>query len=269
MPNSNNHPLISIIVPVYNVEHYLCECLDSIIAQSFSDWELLLIDDGSSDGSGVICDEYANKDKRIRVFHQGNQGQSVARNLGLDNMSGKYVTMVDSDDVLITNDYLKVMYEALVQNDAEMSLCRLGHFDNGSNPPPVKGDVQSTFVRTGEDYGLWKNIAAGFTPNSAAAKMYLASLFENVRYPEGRIFEDIAIQHMLTFPCKRIVFIEASIYGHRVRTDGTEIGTPVDVRAQDIVYAYQDRIDYYKSFERQDLADKAEQSMLRWLRNHI
>jgi glycosyltransferase involved in cell wall biosynthesis len=90
-------PTISVIVPVYNVEQYLCKCLDSILNQIFTDFELLLIDDGSPDKSGQICDEYAHKDSRIRVFHKENGGVSSARNLGLDNANGKWVTFIDSD----------------------------------------------------------------------------------------------------------------------------------------------------------------------------
>lgn len=269
MVNSNNQAIISIIIPVYNVEPYLCECLDSVLSQSFTAWELLLIDDGSSDRSGSICDEYAQTDERIRVFHQKNQGQSVARNVGLDNMIGKYVTMVDSDDVLISRDYLRTLYDALIQNDAEMSLCRLAYFDNGTALPLMSGDPQNVLIRSGEDYALWRNMPPGFLPNSAAGKLHLASTFEKIRYPEGRIFEDIAIQHQLTFPCERIAFVKASIYGYRVRKDGTERGTPIDIRARDMVCAFQNRIDYFKSKSRPVLADRAEQGMLRWLRNNL
>lgn len=100
---SMNMPKISIIVPVYKAETYLHRCVDSILAQTFTDWELLLIDDGSPDRSGEICDEYAKKDTRIRVFHKKNGGVSSARNLGLDNVLGEYVTFVDSDDCLYLN----------------------------------------------------------------------------------------------------------------------------------------------------------------------
>ena len=95
-----NNPKISVIAPVYNVEKYLPRCIDSILAQTFTDFELLLIDDGSKDHSREICDEYAKKDSRIRVFHKENGGVSSARNLGLDNVKGEWITFVDSDDYL-------------------------------------------------------------------------------------------------------------------------------------------------------------------------
>lgn len=104
------NPKISVIVPVYNVEKYLHRCIDSILAQTFTDFELLLIDDGSTDGSGAICDEYATKDNRVRVFHKENGGVSSARNLGLDNMRGGYLTFVDSDD-WVDSTYLGELIE--------------------------------------------------------------------------------------------------------------------------------------------------------------
>ena len=94
------NPKISVIVPVYNVEKYLCSCIDSILAQTFTDFELLLIDDGSRDKSGEICDEYANKDCRVKVFHKENGGVSSARNLGIDESKGEYLFFVDSDDII-------------------------------------------------------------------------------------------------------------------------------------------------------------------------
>ena len=95
------NPKISVIVPVYNVEKYLCRCIDSILAQTFTDFELLLIDDGSKDSSGEICEEYAGKDARIRVFHRQNGGVSTARNLGIDKAKGEWIYFVDSDDVVL------------------------------------------------------------------------------------------------------------------------------------------------------------------------
>lgn len=260
---------ISVIVPVYQVEPYLRQCVDSILAQSFHDFELLLIDDGSPDSCGKICDTYVKADNRVRVFHRENGGLSAARNTGLDHMRGAYVAMVDSDDVLISKDYLKSLYEALVNNNAEISLCRYADFPDGNAVPRKSGNPDKTFIRSGEDYALWRNIPENFSSNCAHGKLYSAKLFKSVRYPEGRIFEDIAVQHMLTFPCKRIVFIEANLYGYRVRENGIERGTPLDVRAQDIIYAFQNRMDYYQSAGRPDLADIAEQSMLKWLRRHL
>lgn len=111
-----NNPLISVIVPVYNSEEYLHRCIDSILSQTHTDFELLLINDGSTDSSGIICDEYAVKDSRIRVFHKSNGGVSSARNLGLDHAKGKYISFIDSDDVVYPN-YLSVLFQNIDKCD--------------------------------------------------------------------------------------------------------------------------------------------------------
>ncbi len=121
------NPSISVIVPVYNVEKYLPKCIDSILQQSYSDFELILVDDGSPDNCGAICDEYARKDERIRVFHQENAGLSCARNLGLKNSIGEYIAFVDSDDYVKPN-YLRDLYEALPRQNQNKGLI-IGSFD--------------------------------------------------------------------------------------------------------------------------------------------
>ena len=114
-----DRPFFSIIVPVYKVEKYIRECIESILYQTFSDWELILVDDGTPDNSGRICDEYAAKDSRIHVYHKDNRGVSSARNLGLDNAHGEWVTFVDSDDRLELNA-LSSISDCLKKNDADL-----------------------------------------------------------------------------------------------------------------------------------------------------
>ena len=113
----NTNPKISVIIPVYNAEKYLRRCVDSILAQIFTDFELLLIDDGSKDKSGVICDEYAKKDNRVKVFHKENGGVSSARNLGLDNARGEWIGFIDSDD-MVKPEYL----DGLIRYQSRSSL---------------------------------------------------------------------------------------------------------------------------------------------------
>ncbi|MCL2218649.1 MAG: glycosyltransferase [Chitinispirillia bacterium] len=122
---------ISIIIPVYNTEKYLRKCLDSILAQTLSDFECILIDDGSRDDSPAICDEYAQKDERIKVIHQKNSGASAARNAGLDIAHGEWITFVDSDD-WINKNYLELMYNNAINNNCELSICGMRMFgENG------------------------------------------------------------------------------------------------------------------------------------------
>lgn len=120
--------LISIIVPIYNAEKYLGECVDSILGQTYENFELILVDDGSSDNSGKICDEYAAKHERIKVIHKENGGVSSARNTGLDNAKGEYITFVDSDDT-IDKQYLELMYKRIIETDSDMCFCHFDRFD--------------------------------------------------------------------------------------------------------------------------------------------
>ena len=138
----NITPKISVIVPVYNAEKYLHRCIDSILSQTFTDFELLLIDDGSKDGSGAICDEYAAKDNRVRVFHKENGGVSSARNLGLDNACGEWVTFVDADDYVLPS-YLATYIEI---STANVDMCVVGIIPDYS----ISSDYQIT--KTSVDY---------------------------------------------------------------------------------------------------------------------
>lgn len=123
------NPKISVIVPVYNTEKYLRECVDSILAQTFTDFELLLIDDGSSDNSGIICDDYVAGDSRVRVFHKPNGGVSSARNLGLDNARGEWIVFVDSDDIL-PEESLSIRFEAASKDNTDLAIFRANYFGN-------------------------------------------------------------------------------------------------------------------------------------------
>ena len=124
------NPQVSVIVPVYNMENYLSNCINSILDQTFSDFELILVNDGSQDSSNEICNEFARKDNRIIVIHKKNEGVSSARNTGLNKAIGKYVCFVDSDDT-VDNDYIEKMYQLAVDNNADLTICGLKMFSNG------------------------------------------------------------------------------------------------------------------------------------------
>lgn len=131
-----SHPCISIIVPIYKVEKYLPRCIDSILSQSFTDFELLLVNDGSPDNCGKICDEYVQKDNRIRVFHKSNGGVSSARNLGLDNVMGEWVTFIDSDDY-VEEDYLKELIDAQQKNQVDYVVTLNEHYNTKVSAPII------------------------------------------------------------------------------------------------------------------------------------
>lgn len=205
--------MITVIVPVYNVEPYLRKCLDSIVNQTYRDLEILVIDDGSTDGSGRICDEYTEKDARIRVFHTENRGLSCARNLGLDKAKGSWIGFVDSDDWIEAHAIQRFLDTAMTTG-ADIAACRFyqEYVDRtiespGANEPfIVEGDkiLRSMLVERKMSEDVWN-------------KFYSAKLFNNIRYPEGRIFEDYATTYKLIQKSRRLAYIPDCLIHYRNR----------------------------------------------------
>ena len=209
-------PKISVIVPVYKVEAYLRPCIESILKQTFIDFELILVDDGSPDQCGAICDEYSKKDKRIFVVHKKNGGLSTARNAGLDLMKGEYVTFVDSDDI-IEGKYLEVLFNDIQRLNAQISTCQMYEFIGEAILTQNYTNKQESLIMSGRDavFNLY-NDKAGITIN-ACAKLYHKSLFKTLRFPEGKIHEDQARVPLLLYMAKKVVVNYGQAYGYRLR----------------------------------------------------
>ena len=193
-------PKVSIIVPVYKAEKYLNRCIDSILAQTFIDWELLLIDDGSPDKSGEICDEYSKKDQRIKVFHKSNGGVSSARNLGLDYVKGQWITFIDADDY-IDSSFCNI-------NEAEINdiiIKRNYIVDIDKSIKEVKQIKTPSSIDNMEEFlsqYLYANIFR--TP---WGKFFKSNILKNIRFPLGqRIGEDAAFMFTVLSKTKKIVF---------------------------------------------------------------
>ena len=183
--------LISIIVPIYNVEKYLRKCIDSIINQSYSNLEIILIDDGSPDKCGKICDEYSKKDSRIKVIHKENEGVSSARNVGLDMISGKYITFVDPDDY-IEKDMIKKLYDWIKEYDADISICGVINKDENYNIL-MKSKGQDIILLNRQD--SFKELMEEYYFNNVCwAKLYKADLWKDIRFNEKtKIAEDFEV----------------------------------------------------------------------------
>lgn len=183
-------PELSIIVPVYKVEKYLPRCIDSILAQTFGDFELILIDDGSPDGCGRICDEYAKKDKRIVVIHQKNMGVSAARNAGLDIAHGRYIGFVDSDDWIEPQMY-EVMMDAIRENGADMAVCGVRYADEDGKFTRADRLSEGVYSRDGllEDVFAMPNKLGGGCCN----KVFDASKTASVRFKVGMTIAEDAL----------------------------------------------------------------------------
>ncbi len=210
--------MVSVIVPIYNVEKYLAQCIESILHQDYSDLEIILVDDGSPDNCGLICDEYAEKDSRIRVIHKTNGGLSDARNAGIDICTGEYITCVDSDD-LVGRTYISRML-GLITKEVDMVVCapllffdekELEHISNGDAGAP---DVFSTVEALRE---LLNQRGYDFEP-SAWGKLYRRELFgDDLRFPFGKYYEDLAVTYRLVDRARKIVRTKEKLYYYRQR----------------------------------------------------
>ena len=208
-----SEPLISVIVPAYNAEAFLDQCLESIVAQTYRHLEILVVDDGSTDGTGAMCDRWAERDGRIRVIHQPNGGHSAARNAALDVMTGELVAMVDSDDVLHP-EFAAVLLDTMQRTGADIVVGDYIPFDNAT---PAFPDAVGT--GTVKHYSRQEAILAvlyqqGLT-HSPWGRLFKASLFDEVRFPLGIIYEDLAIIYPLLSRCTLVVGVERPLYGYR------------------------------------------------------
>lgn len=201
-------PLISVIVPVYKVEPYLRRCIDSIITQAFSDFELILVDDGSPDNCGVICDEYAAQDSRIHVIHQENGGLSAARNAGIDwavaNSDSQWLSFVDSDD-WVHPCFLEFLYRAVQETGTRVSACGIRK---------VKTDLELLNVGYNAQKMPWDRFYQIDWMQGVVAwnKLYSKDLFEGLRYPVGKLHEDEFLTYKLLARAGIVSFVDAALY---------------------------------------------------------
>lgn len=196
---------ISIIVPVYNTEKYLSRCIDSIINQTYKNIEVLLVDDGSNDNSGLICDNYAKKDKRIKVFHQKNSGQSSARNLALEHVTGDYLGFVDSDDWIDLNTY-QYLVELVLKSKADVGFIEREKVYNEDEVKKIKNKKEKVELFEKENI-LIEYLNYGMKTGNYGLPNYLykKELFRNIRFPVGRICEDIVTNFKLLNLSKKMI----------------------------------------------------------------
>lgn len=206
-------PLISVIVPVYKVEPYLHRCVDSILNQTFTDFELILVDDGSPDNCGAICDEYAAKDGRVRVIHQKNGGLSAARNAGIDwvfaNSDSSYFSFIDSDD-WVHERYLELLFRASERYHVMISQCCRQETSGDTEPLPVSDKMLC--VSPEEQYIHWYSAFAW-------GKLYQRECFHSTRYPEGILYEDVSIWYKILFSLDSIAIVDEALYYYYQRPD--------------------------------------------------
>lgn len=205
--------LISVIIPVYDVEAYLKECIQSVIDQTYENLEIILVDDGSTDASGNICDDYAKKDKRIKVIHKLNGGLSDARNVGLDMCKGDYISFIDSDDIVNTH-YIEYLYTNIVKNKSDIASTNLYSFKNFANVK-VDDKYNSATYATIETVKKMLNVVE--ISSCACAKLYKRELFEEIRFPVGRLYEDYLTIYRILAMTQTVTLLDNKMYYYRQR----------------------------------------------------
>lgn len=251
-------PIISVIVPVYKVELYLSRCIDSILSQTFTDFELILIDDGSPDNCGKICDKYAKKDKRIQVIHKENGGLSSARNAGIDwvfaNSDSQWLTFIDSDD-WIHPQYLELLLFGATSTNTDICVCEyeeaseFSDFENFNKVNTQKLTPEEFFV----NYHVTSVIAC--------CKLYKKSCFENIRFPLGKIHEDEYTTYKVLFESSLVSYIKESLYFYFINSNGI-IRSQWTPKRLDAITAFEEQIMFFQKNGFNNALKKSERVLL-------
>lgn len=245
--------LISVIVPVYKVEDYLKRCIDSILRQTYGNLEIILVDDGSPDGCCKICDEYAERDKRVKVIHKENGGLSDARNAGIDIAQGSYVAFIDSDD-WVHDKYIEKLYQLLKKTAADISVCNYMETSREDIPQNnINGkiyefsNVEALEQLTNKLY-LQMVVAWG--------KLYKKDLFNEIRFPEGKIHEDEFTSYRVIYKARKVVFTTERLIYYWQRPDSI-MGSGFNVKHHlDVIQAYKERAEFFNDVGLKCLGDK-------------
>lgn len=262
--------MISVIVPVYKVEPYLRRCVDSILSQTYCDFELILVDDGSPDSCPSICDDYAAQDSRVHVIHQENGGLSAARNAGIDwafaNSDSQWLTFVDSDDC-ISPAYLEKLYAALAETHADISIC--GHVSfSGEDSPDYTNNFSRNILL---DRRQACRMIYEFKPNHASfvttwGKLYKKNLFQRIRFPIGRIHEDQFTTYKVFYAANRIVEIGDCLYGYFTNESGI-MHSRFALKRYDELVALDEAAAFFRDHDEESLALAAqERKEILWAR---
>lgn len=215
MKENSENTLISIIIPVYNVEEFIDKCIKSVINQTYKDLEIILVDDGSPDNCGNICDKYAKEDQRIKVIHKENGGLSDARNIGIHNATGKYITFIDSDDY-VELDYIEYLYGLIQKYNVDISFCgyTVCYENRKHKTKALSKEYKYSKMQAYKEILYAKNFEV-----SAWAKMYLTEHFKDICYPKGKIFEDNDTTYKLIDKNEFVAVGFESKYNYMIRTE--------------------------------------------------
>lgn len=244
--------LISVIVPIYKVERYLRECLDTICGQTYKNLEIILVDDGSPDNCGKICDEYSQKDTRIKVIHKKNAGVAEARNSGLDAANGRYISFIDPDD-LVKPTMLEQLYSLMKEYDAQVSMCGFCYYEDGKQKDVFQEDREKLVI-SGIDaqYRYFENYQKSLMYSVVWNKLFDRNLFLGLRYPKGKIHEDEYLNFQLLYQAGKMVCTSEILYLYRI-VRKESIMDYFNANRFQLFDAYLIRMKFYKEKQEKDL----------------
>lgn len=241
-----NNPKVSIIVPCYKVEKYLSNCIESVLHQTYENWELILVDDGSPDRSGEICDNYAKKDNRIKVIHKTNGGVAVARNIAIDLAEGEYISFLDGDDFLHT-DYIRELIRLTLKYQTEIAQCNYIRGNDTKFPDIIKTVTEKIY-----------NSHNIFTTDTAKiiiwGKLYKTDIIKSIKIPEKRYFEDDWVTWRWYYSAKKIVVTSKPYYYYT----SNEMSTMARHKKSpniSFIDAYKERIAFFRQTSERDLEE--------------
>lgn len=239
--------LISIIIPIYGVEKYLERCLEAVIGQSYKNLEIILVDDGSPDRAGEICDGYAKRDNRIKVIHQENQGLAMARNSGLDVATGRYISFIDSDDFM-SRRMIEYLYKSIKEQDADISICDFLKFEEDASIKEQEKSyigIQKKNIGSQEERIQYMFLDKYVDSIIVWNKLYKRELWENVRFPKVRAYEDEAVLYKILDHADKIVYVEEKLYYYMQRRSGSITSEGFSEKRLLRLDVLKERMDYY------------------------
>jgi len=247
-----NTPKISVIVPVYNAEPFLDRCVKSIAGQTHKNLEIILVNDGSSDRSPQICDEWQKKDDRVIVIHKTNSGQSDAQNAGFDKATGDYISIIDNDD-FITDDFLETLYNICVKHECDIAQCDFVKVYNDDIVPCVQEDNIQIFSNVQMLHNIYNEL---YIPTTVMwNKLYKKHLFENIRCPSGKSHCDEATSYKLIYSANKIAVSSKQIYMYR-QSVSSAMGSKYGRKRLDVFDAFEERIRFFDERGLDELREK-------------
>lgn len=263
----NTEELVSIIVPIYNVEKYLNECVESIVAQTYKNIEIILVDDGSTDSCGLLCDQWREKDLRIKVIHKKNGGLSDARNAGIEQAAGKYISFIDSDDI-IDSRMIEILY-CCFDKYPHLNVAACGYKEVVNKGQCIYNSLTlpNPVLLTGKEAIMLMLDSSKAMNVVAWNKLYTKACFEKMRYPKGYNHEDMYVTPRILYESEKVCYVDVALYFHRYNPTGI-VNSKYTYKSQDEILGVESMREYFSSIEYKEALKKTNRVYLWKLIDH-